>query len=236
MRAMMWRAAAAACFLAVLTAPAVAAQSMDIRTPHLPPRASATQIPGTTQPGDGGSPSSAHRPGYGQQPGHGQQPSYNGAPQAGFGNHSGIAIASPMQQRRGLAQQGPYGGASGQPPVAMVASPSSSSGNCRAQPSPDRQTLSLIGADGLPRKHVPLGEFRVQSVVHAQDGAWAVALTKLRGESQYAAITLDLARCESGNTVTLPAAGEDVRFEADTAIVRLAQGEHRVPLRSGVVR
>jgi hypothetical protein len=94
-----------------------------------------------------------------------------------------------------------------------------------------------MGADGLPRRHVPLGEFRVQRVVHSADGAWAVAITKLRGENQFAAMTLDLAKCESAHTVDLQAAGEDVRFDAEFAIVKLNnKGEQRVPLRSGLVR
>ena len=83
---------------------------------------------------------------------------------------------------------------------------------------------------------MPLGEFRVQQVVHSPDGLWAVALTKLRGAPQFAAMTLDLTRCETTNTVDLPAAGEAVRFEADSAIVQMTQGERRLRLASTRVR
>jgi hypothetical protein len=141
-----------------------------------------------------------------------------------------------MQQRRGGYAQQPTYGTSTQSPVAMAAAPSAAGGLCRVQPSPDRHTLSLVGPDGLPRRHIPLGEFRVQRVVHSDDGSWAVALTKLRGEAQFAAMTLDLARCETANTADLPATGDDVRFESDSVVVRLAQGERRVPLRSGLTR
>jgi hypothetical protein len=65
----------------------------------------------------------------------------------------------------------------------MVAStPSAAGGTCRVASSLDRQSMSLLGPDGQPRRHVPLGEFRVQQVVHSPDGLWAVAFTKLRGE------------------------------------------------------
>jgi hypothetical protein len=96
--------------------------------------------------------------------------------------------------------------------------------------------MSLLGPDGQPRRHLPLGDFRVQQVVHSPDGMWAVAYTKLRGEPQFAAMTLDLTRCETTNTVDLPAAGEDVRFEGDSAVLQLARGERRVRLASTRVR
>jgi hypothetical protein len=223
------RAAAAVCGVGLACAQIAYAHGIDIRTPQLPPRAAAAQPDYGTSHGHGRSPGyepPSHTPhhGSGTQPGH-----------AGAGA-AGVSVASPMQQRRGGQGYQPSYGATAQPPVAMVATPSAPGGMCRVQPSPDRQTLSLLGPDGLPRRHVPLGEFRLQRVVHSDDGAWAVALTKLRGEDQFAAMTLDLSRCESANTVDLPATGEDVRFEADAVVVRLAKGERRVPLRSGLVR
>jgi hypothetical protein len=110
-------------------------------------------------------------------------------------------------------------------------------GVCRAQPSPDRQTLMLVtGADSLARAQVPLGEYRAQQVVHSPDGHWAVAYTKLRGREQFAAMTIDLDACKVQNTIELPTAGQDVRFEGDQAVLQLSGGERRVGLRDGRVR
>ncbi len=257
------RVAAALCGFGLACAQIAYAQGIDIRTPQLPPRAAAAQPgagPGAAQPGYGsssptapaaGTPATGQgaqaQPGHGASAGHGRSPGYGPSSQTphygsvtqpghASAGAAGASVASPMQQRRGGQGYQPGYGATAQPPVAMVATPSAPGGTCRVQPSPDRQTLSLLGPDGLPRRHVPLGEFRVQRVVHSDDGAWAVALTKLRGEDQFAAMTLDLSRCESANTVDLPATGEDVRFDGDAAVVRLAKGERRVPLRSGLVR
>ena len=119
----------------------------------------------------------------------------------------------------------------------MVAPQRAAAGACRVQPTPDRQTLVLVsGAEALARQHLPLGEFRAQQVVHSPDGRWAVAYTKLRGAAQYAAITIDLERCELQRVIDLNAAGEDVRFEGDDAVLRLSAGELRVGLRDGRVR
>ena len=121
--------------------------------------------------------------------------------------------------------------------AAMVAPQRAAAGACRVQPTPDRQTLVLVsGAEALARQHLPLGEFRAQQVVHSPDGRWAVAYTKLRGAAQYAAITIDLERCELQRVIDLNAAGEDVRFEGDDAVLRLSAGELRVGLRDGRVR
>jgi hypothetical protein len=205
---------------------------------------------GSQQPGYGGQQPGSSQPG--QQPGWGQQPGYQ-QPQG----HAGVAasapqgLASPLQQRRaggGFQQPGfgqpQYGqpqyaqpGTQGQPQVTMVApTPSAAGGTCKVQPSPDRTSISLVGPDGQPRRHAPLGEFRVQQVVHSPDGQWAVVLTKLRGEPQFAAMTVDLNRCETTNTFDLPAAGEDVRFEADAAVVQMTRGERRLRLASTRVR
>lgn len=223
-----------------------------------PGRAPSPQPAAGPQPAHGQQPGSAAQPsawgqqqqpawGQPQQPGWGQQP----APQSGWGQgqpgagqaaaQAPQAPASPLQQqRRAGGAHGQYAGdanAGGPGQVAMVApTPSAPGGTCRVQPSPDRQSMSLLGPDGQPRRHLPLGDFRVQQVVHSPDGMWAVAYTKLRGEPQFAAMTLDLTRCETTNTVDLPAAGEAVRFEADSAIVQMTQGERRLRLASTRVR
>jgi hypothetical protein len=118
----------------------------------------------------------------------------------------------------------------------MVAARSTTAGNCRAELSPDRQSISLTGADALPRQHVPLGEFRAQQLIHSPDGRWAVVFTKLRGRPQFALVSIDLGRCEAAHTVDLPAAADDARFDGDEAIIRLGTAERRVRLASNRVR
>jgi hypothetical protein len=191
-----------------------------------------------TQPGYGTPPGT--QPGYGGQPGYGtpgQSPGYGGTPN--YGGAPAARPGAPPSVLAGRAQQ-PY--APPPPPssdtqVASVApTRSTAAGNCRVDPAPDRQSVSLLGADALPRTHVPLGEFRVQQVIHSPDGRWAVAFTKLRGQPRFAVMTFDLARCEPQNTVDLPAAADDARFDGDDAIVTLASGERRVKLANPRVR
>ncbi len=168
---------------------------------------------------------------YGTQPGYGSSATGQAAQSPGSPLQQRAAGGSAYGSAYGQAYQPQSSGSGATPQVAMVAPvPSAPGGTCRVKPSPDRQTMSLLGPDGQPRRHVPLGDFRVQRVVHSPDGLWAVALTKLRGEPQFAALTLDLTRCETAHTVELPAAGEDVRFEADAAVVQMAGGERRVRL------
>lgn len=186
------------------------AQAIPVTTPRLPPRGAG---PGPApQPGaytSAGAPPGAYPGAYtGAQPG--VQPATYGA----------------------AAAQSAYGS-----PGAAVMPQRAPAGACRAQPTPDRQTLLLVsGPDALARAHLPLGEFRAQQVVHSPDGRWAVAFTKLRGAAQYAAMTIDLERCELQRVIDLSTAGEDARFEGDEVLLRLADGERRVGLRDGRVR
>ncbi len=138
----------------------------------------------------------------------------------------------------GTAQQATYQPppAAARPDAALAATPattvqrSQATGLCRLDAAPDRQNLSLLGADALPRKHVPLGEFRVQQLLHSPDGRWSLALLKLRGRAQHALMTFDLSRCESQATVELEGLPEDARFEVDAALLRVAGRELRIPL------
>lgn len=230
-----------------------AAQGIAIQTPQLPARGQAGIAPpaqaASPQPptdGNASQPTAAMQPTQatpsspGQMPA-GQTPGYASA-SASSAAPVIQPLGSPLQQRAtggGLWQAftqttapGYAGGAGGSsPPVAMVVpTPSAPGGNCRVQPSPDRQTLSLVGPDGQPRRHVPLGDFRVQRIAHSPDGRWAVALTKLRGEPQFAALMLNLERCETTHAVDLPSAGTEVSFESSMAVVQLGTGEQRVPL------
>lgn len=194
----------------------VLAQTIPVTTPRLPPR-TATAGQAAAQAGAqpaayaGFTPQSSVYAGAGAQPSSYASP----APQANAYGAGGPAYAAP----------------------AMVAPERAPPGACRAQPTPDRQTLVLVsGTEALARQHLPLGEFRAQQVVHSPDGRWAVAYTKLRGALQYAAMTIDLERCEVQRVIDLGAAGEDVRFEGDEAVLRLSDGERRVALRDGRVR
>lgn len=132
-----------------------------------------------------------------------------------------------------------YGAAPSQsaaPAAPNIAQRSQASGNCRLEAAPDKQTLSLVGSDALAKKHVPLGEFRVQQTVHAPDGRWAVALVKLRGQAQYAVMSFDLTRCEPQVTQDLGSVPLDARFESDAAVISLQGSEQRVPLTNRSLR
>lgn len=199
----------------------------------------------TTQPGYGTQPGSqpGPQPGYGGQPGygtpgpgygstgHGGSPGYGSAPAARPGGAPPSVLAGRAQQ-----PYAPPPPASDTQVASVAPTRSTAAGNCRVDPAPDRQSVSLLGADALPRTHVALGDFRVQQVIHSPDGRWAVAFTKLRGQPRFAVMTFDLARCEAQNTVDLPAAGDDARFDGDDAIVTLASGERRVRLPNPRVR
>jgi hypothetical protein len=198
----------------------VRAQAIAVTTPRLPPRSDA---PGATQP----QPAQA-QPGSPQQPQHAPAQPAHGAQQP--------YAAQPYPTQQSPAQTAAYGAV---PAAAapMVVPQRATAGNCRAQTTPDRQTLMLVsGAEALARAHVPLGEFRAQQVVHSPDGRWAVAYTKLRGAAQFAALTIDLERCEVGRSVELSVAGDDVRFEGDEAVLLLGGKERRIGLRDGRVR
>jgi hypothetical protein len=238
------------------------AQTVNVVAPTLPPRQASA--PAAAQPGlstsAGGAPSYGAQPAsapssaapvqqtMGTQPG--PQPGQQaGAPAQGYGQPSssaqvygaGAIARSPGAPPSALAARGYSGGAMpgqmGNDVIAGVApTRSTAAGNCRASPSPDRQSVSLLGADALPRQHVALGEFRAQQIVHSPDGRWAVAFLKLRGQPTFALMSFDLTRCEPQNTVELPSAGDDARFEGDEAVVTLAGGERRVRLSNAHVR
>lgn len=240
------RGRAAIALVWALAPTTVLAQAINITTPQLPPRTS-TAVPAAapTEPGYAGTPTAApaHAPygggghgggGYGGG-GHG------GAPTTFPGRTGGSpAPASPLQQQVGRGSYAPTypgqvpstdsgyaGAAEGATPIAT---PSQPGGTCRAQPSPERHSVSLLGPDGLPRAHLPLGEFRVQYVTHSPDGQWAVAVTKLRGQPQFAATAIDLARCAATHTVALTAVADEVRFDGAVAVLRQASREQRMPL------
>ncbi len=232
-----WLLLAAVCPVVAL------AQAISITTPQLPPRAT-TPAPTMTPTDRGGH---AGSPGVPAVPAPAGGSPYGGVPvYAPAASGGGRAPASPLQQHGGRGAfppaypgQAPGADAGYAAPsdgAAAIATPSQPGGACRAQPSPERHSVSLVGPDGLPRSHVPLGEFRVQFVSHSPDGQWAVAVTKLRGQAQFAATAIDLARCVVTHTVALTAAADEVRFDGAVAMLRMASREQRLPLADPRVR
>lgn len=232
-------------------------QAFPVTTPRLPPRGASAgtppaqppaqqpdmQPPAMQQP-DMQSPAMqqpAMQQPYNPQPGmpaYGQpDPRYGGGmggPGAGYGQPQ---VQTDMQTRMQQPQMGAYGGGGAQSPAVVVVPQRAADGSCRAQPSPDRQTIVLVsGAEALARQHLPLGEFRLQRVVHSPDGKWAVAFTKLRGVAQFSALTIDLERCELRRAIDIASQGNDASFEGDVAVLQLNDGPMRVGLRDGSVK
>ncbi|HQR71203.1 MAG TPA: hypothetical protein PLE54_11405 [Burkholderiaceae bacterium] len=190
----------------------------------------------TPQPGAAMPPVNAPAP-YGTPPYGGMPP--GGGPGTGSALYPTAppqaAVPSPMAAQRG-SSYGNWGGVMppqpGAAPVAPLApqAASTAQGACKPQTSPDRQSITLIGADALPRTHLPLGDFRVQKIVPSPDGTWAVALMKLRGAEEFAAIAIDLNRCKAQGAVSLSAPASDIAFEGDVAIVLLPGAKQRISL------
>ena len=211
----------------------VLAQAIPVTTPRLPPRSDGAGAQATARANP-----QAHNQTYAQPA---VQPGGSGAAQAGReaqgSMQPGSSPGSPTQAGAYANAPQPGQAYAYAPAAAPVVPQRAEAGACRAVPTPDRQTLMLVsGTAALARGHVPLGEFRAQQVVHSPDGRWAVAYTKLRGAAQYAAMTIDLERCEVQRVLDLSGAGEGVRFEGDDAVLRLADGERRIALRDGRVR
>lgn len=224
------RAATVLAALALGSAAQSQSGGIDVVAPPLPPRQGAG-VAGTPTP----APAPAGAP----------------APSAPAPATSGTQRPRVTNSTAGLSSAAPSPLASGRPGAsfghpqpyetpadtqAAIATRSNAAGGCRAELSPDRQSISLMGADALPRQHVPLGEFRAQQVLHSPDGRWALAFTKLRGRPQFALLSLDLSRCEAAHSTELPAAADDARFDGDEAIVRMGAREQRLRLRSDRVR
>ena len=213
-----------------------------------PPAPASAQYPAPqpTQPGSTATPSyQPAAPAYGQgaTPGtapvqYGSQP-YGGTQgaSAGYGSQpyaaaAQVAVPSPMTARRtdGAAAWGsaPQHADPAQTAALGPQAPSRAEGACRPQVAPDRQSITLLGADALPRSHVPLGEFRVQKIFQSSDGLWAVAITKLRGADEFAAMTIDLARCKSLDAIGLSAPASAIEFEKDGAVLQLPNAKQRI--------
>lgn len=230
-------------------------QAFPVTTPRLPARGVPSAAPPPAQPPAMQQPDiqqpaiqqpdmqqPAMQQPYAQQP-YAQQPYGQPDPRYGAGTGGGGAgygqapVQTDMQTRMQQPQMGAYGGGGAQSPAVVVVPERAADGNCRAQPSPDRQTIVLVsGAQALARQHLPLGEFRLQRVVHSPDGKWAVAFTKLRGVAQFSALTIDLERCELQRAIDITSQGNDASFEGDVAVLQLNEGPMRVGLRDGSVK
>jgi hypothetical protein len=211
--------------------------SIQIQTPKLPPRPGQAQsAPAPAAYGQQGP-----APQYGAQPaqgGYGSQPQQAFGQQGGQNSFGGPAQPAYQPQPGGMGQGGygasapTFSGSTGPAPTRAAAG-----GPCRVDVSPDRQALSLLGtSDSLPRQFLPLGEFRAQQVVHSPDGRWAVAFLKLRGRTQFAMLTMDLATCKEQRTIDLAQAGEEATFDGDNVTVRSGGKDQQWPLADKRVR
>ena len=106
-------------------------------------------------------------------------------------------------------------------------------GSCTVKLSVDRSTLNLVDANtGSERKHLSLGQDRVQKVFSSPDNAWSVAVYKIRGAQQYGFIALELAKCEDQLPVDLPAVPTEARFDQAEVVLTIDNKEKRFRLRN----
>lgn len=97
----------------------------------------------------------------------------------------------------------------------------------------DRSILNLVDANtGSERKHLSLGQDRVQKVFSSPDNAWSVAVYKIRGAQQYGFIALDLAKCEDQLPSDLSAIPSEARFDQAEVVLTIDGKEKRFPLRN----
>jgi hypothetical protein len=91
----------------------------------------------------------------------------------------------------------------------------------------------MDSATGTERKHISLGQDRVQKVFSSPDGGWSVALFKIRGVSQYGILPVDLGKCEEQDIAELPSSASSASFEGEEIVLKLEKkGEQRLKLRN----
>lgn len=224
------------------SAPAAGAPAQPVTPPATPSYTPTASSAGYGQAAPSGQPYGQGMPPVGAPAPYGTQPSAGMPPGGGPGYASPpyptvpaqLAVPSPMAARR-AENYGAWGAPPPDAPQAVALAPQAAGtaqGACRPQMSPDRQSITLLGADALPRAHVPLGDYRVQKIFPAPSGAWAVAITKLRGADEYAAMTIDLNRCKSQGAVGVNGLAADVEFVGETAVLQLPGGRQRISLAS----
>jgi hypothetical protein len=110
-------------------------------------------------------------------------------------------------------------------------------GFCTVKLSADRSTVHLMDASGgTEQKHVSLGQDRVQKVFNSPDGAWSVAIYKIRGAQQYGFIALDLTKCEEQQAVDVPSIASAAAFGQGEVVLTFENGEKRFRLENQVTR
>lgn len=109
-------------------------------------------------------------------------------------------------------------------------------GPCVVRLSANRSTIHLVDpSTGVERKHVPLGQDRVQKVFNSPDGGWSVAFFKIRGAPQYGYIAVDLQKCEDQLPVEVPSVATAAAFDQGEVVLTLSGGERRFKLKNQVI-
>jgi hypothetical protein len=139
-------------------------------------------------------------------------------------------------QQQQYQQPQPYQLYQPQQQVPPSGSGSQQGGPCTVKLSTDRSTIHLMDPDGTERKHVPLGQDRVQKVFNSPDGAWSLAIYKIRGAQQYGFIALDLAKCEEQPPVDLPSIASSASFDQGEVVLSLEKGERRFKLKNQTIQ
>lgn len=198
----------------------------------LSPTSSPSSLSGTSQ--------SPLQPRSGSQPGAGMQPqqSPQTVPPAGQSQtqppasppvqppaSSGQASPSPAEQvsTPGADAQPPP--VQGTPPVAAIQGP------CIIKVSEDRTAVAILDQSGQAVNHITLGQDRVQKIFKTSDENWNVVLFKIRRQSQFGGIPVNLQKCEPQETREFPAAPESIEFENEQMIVKFPGGKmERFPI------
>lgn len=143
-----------------------------------------------------------------------------------------------QQQQMPPQYQQPPSSQQYQPPPQLLPAPGGSQqgGPCAVKLSADRSTIFLMDPDGTERKHVPLGQDRVQKVFTSPEGAWSLAVYKIRGAPQYGFIAVDLAKCEEQTPVDLPSIASSASFGQGEVVLSLEKGEQRFKLENPPTR
>lgn len=125
-----------------------------------------------------------------------------------------------------------------QPPqqVLPAGGGSQSGGPCTVKLSTDRSTIYLMDPSGTERKHVSLGQDRVQKVFNSPDGAWSVAIFKIRGAPQYGFVALELGKCEEQLPVDVPSVARAAAFDQGEVVLTFEGGEQRFTLKNQIIQ
>jgi hypothetical protein len=105
------------------------------------------------------------------------------------------------------------------PPVPAIQGP------CIIKVSEDRTTVAILDQSGQAVNHITLGQDRVQKIFKTSDENWNVVLFKVRRQSQFGGIPVNLQKCEPQETREFPAAPESIEFENEQMIVRFPGGK-----------